>query len=85
MVVIDGCISTEQELRGNCEPTMFSLEKLLLAAAQDPDLPADLLKIVHTALTEIIDNELADRANISAFDVKVDATNIYSGSEPCHS
>ncbi|KAJ0183989.1 hypothetical protein K1T71_000412 [Dendrolimus kikuchii] len=46
------------DLKNCCEPTMFSLEKLLVAVARDERAPVDQLKRVRSSLVPLIEEEL---------------------------
>ncbi|XP_013199475.2 protein Jumonji [Amyelois transitella] len=59
------------ELSDSCEPTMFSLEQLLIAVAGDPRAPASLLQLVHTTLATIVEDELQRRRDLSWLGVPI--------------
>ncbi|CAG5003158.1 unnamed protein product [Parnassius apollo] len=57
------------EVRESCEPTMFSLEQLLLAAARDPRSPLSILPEIYASLRTIISEELDNRTAIIRYNV----------------
>ncbi|XP_028174848.1 uncharacterized protein LOC114363361 isoform X2 [Ostrinia furnacalis] len=60
-----------QELRASCEPTMFSLEQLLLAVALDERVPAHVLAGVHANLRDVVSTELARRDQLMKYGVEL--------------
>ncbi|KPI96745.1 Protein Jumonji [Papilio xuthus] len=58
-----------QEVRQSCEPTMFSLEHLLVSAARDLRAPTEVLKLVHVLLGKIIREELKNRNALAAYKI----------------
>ncbi|XP_026741861.1 microtubule-associated protein futsch [Trichoplusia ni] len=59
-----------QETRESCEPTMFSLEELLILMCQDQKTDIEVLKIVKPTLEKIIDDELSYRRQLAAKGLK---------------
>ncbi|CAH0716320.1 unnamed protein product, partial [Brenthis ino] len=55
-----------QELRESCEPSMFSLEQILISAARDPRASLTILQLVHAKLAQIIEEELDNRAIVES-------------------
>ncbi|XP_068621209.1 protein Jumonji-like isoform X2 [Battus philenor] len=60
-----------QEARASCEPTMFSLEQLLLSVTRDPNISPRLRFTVRQQLERIIKREVAFRERLSDFNLKV--------------
>ncbi|KAG6445618.1 hypothetical protein O3G_MSEX004010 [Manduca sexta] len=59
-----------QELRQSCEPTMFSLEQLLMSVAKDSRVSLTILQKVHSHLSPIVNEELANRRTLAERGVK---------------
>lgn len=59
-----------QETRESCEPTMFSLEELLILMCQDQNTDIEVLKIVKPTLEKIIEDELSYRKQLAAKGLK---------------
>ncbi|XP_037299735.1 protein Jumonji isoform X3 [Manduca sexta] len=59
-----------QELRQSCEPTMFSLEQLLMSVAKDSRVSLRILQKVHSHLSPIVNEELANRRTLAERGVK---------------
>ncbi|XP_045541789.1 protein Jumonji-like [Papilio machaon] len=59
-----------QEVRESCEPTMFSLEHLLVSAARDSRASTEVLKLVNVLLGKIIREELSNRTALAAYKIQ---------------
>ncbi|XP_064076478.1 protein Jumonji [Vanessa tameamea] len=59
-----------QELRQSCEPTMFSLEQLLIAIARDEGASLTMLQLVHENFSAILSEELENRRQLEKHGLK---------------
>ncbi|CAH2103712.1 unnamed protein product [Euphydryas editha] len=59
-----------QELRQSCEPTMFSLEQLLISVARDPNASLTMLQLVHESFSAILSEELENRRQLEFHGLK---------------
>ncbi|KAM3968494.1 jumonji, AT rich interactive domain 2 [Aphomia sociella] len=62
---LNGVDQVFQELRESCEPTMFSLEQLLLAIASDSRSSARVLRLISSSLGRIVADELDRRRQLA--------------------
>lgn len=60
-----------QEVRDSCEPTMFSLEHLLISIANDPKSPQAVKIQIHNSLDIIIRDEIENRYALEKLGVLV--------------
>lgn len=59
------------ELRNNCEPSMFSVDRLLLSITSDTRSSVDVLKHLIPAIRELCDRERRLREKLSELGLKL--------------
>lgn len=58
------------ELRGSCEPSMFSLDRLLLSIASDTRSSVEVLRLIVPYVNELRDREIEKRRQLGTYGIE---------------